>query len=62
LTSIASRCKEVESGARNADQIISGTLLPEVSIEILTRMAEGTSIEKVHITVDGEGKFAYQIA
>jgi type VI secretion system protein VasG len=62
LTSIASRCKEVESGARNADQIISGTLLPEVSIEILTRMAEGKSIEKVHITVDGEGKFAYQIA
>jgi type VI secretion system protein VasG len=61
LGAIASRCKEVESGARNADQIISGTLLPEMSIEILTRMAEGRTIEKVHASVDGEGKFVYQI-
>jgi type VI secretion system protein VasG len=61
LTAIASRCKEVESGARNADQIISGTLLPEMSIEILTRMAEGKTIEKVHAAVDVEGKFVYQI-
>ncbi|OAI49774.1 ClpV1 family T6SS ATPase [Planctomycetaceae bacterium SCGC AG-212-F19] len=61
LAAIGSRCKEVESGARNADQIISGTLLPEMSIEILTRMAEGRTIEKVHASVDGEGKFVYQI-
>src|SRR5262249_36589300 len=29
VAAIAGRCKEVESGARNVDHIISGTLLPE---------------------------------
>ena len=61
IESIASRCKEVESGARNVDQIISGTLLPDISLEILGRMADGVPIDKVHLSVDADGKFAYQI-
>ena len=31
LTTIAGRCKEVESGARNVDHILSGTMLPEMA-------------------------------
>ena len=58
---IAGRCKEVESGARNIDHIISRTLLPELSSEFLSRMAEGGSIESVHIGVDKTGNFAYEI-
>ncbi len=58
---IAGRCKEVESGARNVDQILTGTLLPEVSREVLARMAEGKAVERVRVSADGENKFAYQI-
>jgi type VI secretion system protein VasG len=51
----------VESGARNVDHIINGTLLPDVSRQVLARMAEGNPIQKVHTTVDGSGNFVYQI-
>ena len=61
VTMIAGRCKEVESGARNIDHIISRTLLPELSSEFLSRMAEGGSIASVHIGVDKSGNFSYEI-
>jgi type VI secretion system protein VasG len=60
VTAIAGRCTEVESGARNVDHILTGTLLPEISREFLTRMAEGTPVHRVHVGVDAEGKFAYR--
>jgi type VI secretion system protein VasG len=61
VTTIAGRCKEVESGARNVDHILTGTLLPEISREFLARLAEGSSVSRVHVGVDAEGKFTYQI-
>ena len=62
VNTVAGRCKEVESGARNVDAIITGTLLPEVAREFLGFMAEGRPVTKVHVGVDGEGKFKYQIS
>ncbi len=59
LNEIASRCTEVESGARNVDNILSNTLLPELSRQILGRLAEGTAIENVAMTMR-EGKMAYE--
>jgi type VI secretion system protein VasG len=61
LTMIAGRCKEVESGARNVDHILSGTLLPEMAGEILGRVVEGGTIKSVHVTGSAEGKFVYRI-
>jgi type VI secretion system protein VasG len=61
VNTIASRCKEVESGARNIDHIISRTLLPALSAEFLSRMAEGGSIESVRLGVDASGGFVYDI-
>jgi type VI secretion system protein VasG len=61
VNAIARRCTEVESGARNVDHILTGTLLPEISREFLTRMAEGKPVERVHVGVDKEGKFVYEI-
>ena len=58
---IASRCKEVETGARNVDSILTGTLLPEVSREILARMADGQTFMKVHVGVGQGEQFAYEI-
>jgi type VI secretion system protein VasG len=62
VNEIGSRCKEVESGARNVDSILTKTVLPDLSGEFLARMAEGASISKVHVRVGDEGKFAYDIS
>ena len=55
---IASRCTELESGGRMVDAILTQTLLPEISRELLTRLMEGTSPQKVEVTVK-DGTFAY---
>ena len=61
ISAVASRCKEVESGARNVDHILTRTLLPEVSREFLGRMAAGQPISRVNVSVDPSGSFCYEI-
>jgi type VI secretion system protein VasG len=61
ITAIADRCKEVESGARNVDHILTRTLLPEMSGEFLARMAAGQAVSHVHVSVNAQGEFQYQI-
>jgi type VI secretion system protein VasG len=55
---IASRCTELESGGRMVDAILTQTLLPEISRELLTRLMEARSPQKVEVTVK-DGTFAY---
>ena len=55
IESIASRCTEVDSGARNVDHILTNTLLPEMSREILTGMARGEPVKEVSVSIDGAG-------
>ncbi len=62
VDAIRNRCHEVESGARNVDHILTGTLLPEISREFLSRMAAGNAINSVRVSVNGDGQFAYEIA
>jgi type VI secretion system protein VasG len=61
IDEIASRCKEVESGARNVDHILTRTLLPEMSGEFLSKMAQSASISRVNVTVGDGGKFKYEV-
>ncbi len=59
VDTVASRCTDVDSGARNVYNILTGTLLPDMSGEVLSRMASGNAIATVHVGV-GEGeKFSY---
>jgi type VI secretion system protein VasG len=60
ITEIANRCKEVESGARNVDHILTRTLLPEMSSEFLSKMASGEAISRVHVGVGDGGSFRYE--
>ena len=62
VSEIAGRCREVESGARNVDHILTRTLLPEMSGEFLSRMAAGETVSRVRIGVGDGGKFEYEIA
>jgi type VI secretion system protein VasG len=61
ITTIASRCKEVESGARNVDHIISGTLLPAIAGQFLAQMAEGKPVTTAHVSTDDKGQFVYEV-
>ncbi len=62
VQSVAARCTEVDTGARNIDHILSRSMLPEISAEILSRMADGRPIQSVFVSVSEQGKFQYQIA
>jgi type VI secretion system protein VasG len=59
LEEVAKRCTEVESGARNVDNILSNTMLPEISRQILGRMAEEAPTERVQVGVSSDGNFTY---
>jgi type VI secretion system protein VasG len=61
IDAVAQRCNEVDSGARNVDHILSGTLLPEISETVLARMAEGKAIRRVSVSAAESGAFQYAI-
>jgi type VI secretion system protein VasG len=59
---IVSRCNDPDSGARTIHNILNNSLLPELSEQFLTRMANGLSISKVHVDITPDGHFAYELA
>ena len=60
IDAIAERCTEVETGARNVDHIISGTLLPKISSEILQQMSTGSMPDKITVKLDDKGEFGFE--
>ncbi|MEC5164096.1 MULTISPECIES: type VI secretion system ATPase TssH [unclassified Janthinobacterium] len=61
VEAVLARCTEVDSGARNVDNILNGTLLPEIAESVLTKMAEGSSISKIKVSANKQGQFKYTI-
>jgi type VI secretion system protein VasG len=61
VAAVLARCTEVDSGARNVDTILNGTLLPEIADSVLARMAEGGAIGKVKVGATRAGKIRYAI-
>jgi type VI secretion system protein VasG len=61
IDTVAKRCTDVDSGARNVYNILTGTMLPDMSGEVLSRMATGQGITKVHVSVGQDEKFVYDI-
>jgi type VI secretion system protein VasG len=59
---IAARCKESSSGARNIETILSRTLLPELSAEVLASLAAGLSISRVTVVTRSGGSFGYTVS
>jgi type VI secretion system protein VasG len=59
VDSIASRCTEVESGARNVDNILTNTLLPDMSRELLSAIAENRRMSSIKVGLDPGGAFSY---
>lgn len=59
VDTVAARCTEVESGARNVDNILSNSMLPELSRELLERMADSRPAERVKVSAEN-GTLRYQ--
>ena len=58
VQAIADRCTEVEEGARNIDHILAQTIMPRISTEILTAMAQGQKPAKLNLGFADDG-FTY---
>jgi type VI secretion system protein VasG len=61
VAAVLARCTEVDSGARNVDTILNGTLLPEIADAVLARMAEGGAIGRVKVGATKSGKIRYAV-
>ncbi len=55
MDAIKARCTEIESGGRMIDAILTNTLLPELSRQVLNRKLDGTPLTRVTITGGDEG-------
>jgi len=62
VEAVLARCTEVDSGARNVDHILNGSLLPEIAEHVLARMAAGQAIEKIKVSSAKNGDFKYTVA
>jgi type VI secretion system protein VasG len=60
IDEVAKRCTEVESGARNVDNILTNTLLPDISRQLLSTMAAGEAISRINVVIGDDGAFVYQ--
>ena len=57
---IIARCTEVESGGRMIDAILTNTVLPTVSQEILRRTFDGRTLSRVMLSAaDGDFRYDY---
>ena len=62
IDAVAARCTEVESGARNVDNILTNTLLPEISRQLLEQMATGAGVGGITVGVGEDGNMTYHVA
>ncbi|MCM3016239.1 hypothetical protein M3570_21480, partial [Bacillus subtilis] len=61
VDAVLARCTEVDSGARNVDHILNGTLLPEIAGHVLGRIADGAARARIAVRADEAGEFAYTV-
>lgn len=55
---LVDRCTELESGGRMIDAILTNTMLPAISREMLTRLMSGNKLSQIKISV-ADGDFRY---
>lgn len=62
VEAVLARCTEVDSGARNVDHILNGTLLPEIAETVLASMAGGGGIGSIQVGAGKNGAFKYKVS
>ena len=61
VEAVLARCTEVDSGARNVDHILNGSVLPEIAESVLARMAQGQAISRIKVSANRQGQFKYTV-
>ncbi len=61
IAHIVDQCRDPDSGGRMIDNIITNSILPDLSRQVLGRMVSGEEMKQVTVRVD-EGKFVYDFA
>ena len=61
INTIVSRCKEVDTGARNAIHIISKQILPALSLNLLNAMSDSVALSHIMVSVSDEGQFQFKL-
>ena len=59
---IASRCKDIESGARNIDHIVNKTLLPLISTQILSNIGEEAAHSSLQLRINDSNEFVVTLS
>ena len=57
---ITARCTQADSGARDIDLILTQSVLPQLSGQVLERIATASAFSAVHMSVSGGQQFAYR--
>ncbi|MCB2076796.1 MAG: type VI secretion system ATPase TssH, partial [Novosphingobium sp.] len=58
---VVSRCNELASGGRMIDAILTNTMLPEISIELLNKQMGGEEVKEITVKA-GEDGFTYSFS
>jgi len=61
VEAVHQRCTEVESGGRAIDNILTNSMLPQISAEVLARMARAEAFSKVEVATDAAGAFQVHV-
>jgi len=61
LAEIVRRCNDPASGGRMIDNIITNTMLPAISLEVLNRSLSGEAIRSATVGV-ADGEFTYEVS
>jgi type VI secretion system protein VasG len=62
VDAVLKRCREAESGARAVDRILTHSLLPQMSAEVLSRMAAGQAFSKIEVGLEPSGDFRFTVS
>jgi type VI secretion system protein VasG len=60
VETMAARCNDVSSGARNVDHIIERVLLPDISRSLVERLASGTLPKTLVLSTGEAGAFSFE--
>jgi len=62
LLNIVARSQEVDTGARNIENILTKSILPDLASLCLDKLAAGEEITHIHLGADDEGGFTFKVS
>jgi type VI secretion system protein VasG len=62
VAALCARCTDTDSGARTIDNILTGSILPEIAQSVLAKMAEGSRIEMIKLKAEDGGAVGFEVS